>query len=109
PVLLGTPPLPGPTGWNRMETRFFSDASLRSRFLNRLTALLEKEFTNEKLFPILDRFESEIREEAALDRARWPGSNPDLRRGIAEVKSYITRRRSFLLGEVARMRRTEQP
>ena len=90
-----------------MEARFFGDMGLRLRFLNRLEELLEKEFTTEKLFPVLDRLESDISADAALDRARWPGPTPDLHRGIAQVKSYIKRRRAFLQGEVARMRRSQ--
>ncbi len=107
PILLGTRPLPGPTGWNRMEARFFSDPALRGRLLDRLQALLEKEFTTEKLFPILDGFEADISAEAALDRARWPSPTPDLHSGIAQVKNYIKRRRAFLMGEVARLREGE--
>jgi len=107
PILLGTRPLPGPTGWNRMEARFFSDTTLRMRFLNRLEELLEKEFTAEKLFPILDRLESDISADAAQDRARWPGTTSDLHGGIAQLKSYIKRRRAFLQGEVARMRQSK--
>jgi len=107
PILLGTRPLPGPTGWNRMEARFFGDRGLRLRFLNRLEELLEKEFTVEKLSPFLDRLESDISADAALDRARWPGPTRDLHSGIAQVKSYIKRRRAFLQGEVARMRQSQ--
>ncbi|MEO8429156.1 MAG: CotH kinase family protein [Verrucomicrobiota bacterium] len=105
PLLHGTQPLPGPTGWNRMANRFLGDTTLRIRFLDRLEELLEKEFTKQKLFPVLDQFESQIAPEAARDRARWPGATADLHSGIAGVKSYIERRRSYLLREVARMRR----
>ena len=104
-LLLGTQPLPGPTGWNRMANRFLDDTTLRTRFLDRLEELLQKEFTKQKLFPILDQFESQIAPEAALDRARWPGPTGNLHSGIAEVKSYIERRRTYLLREVARVRR----
>jgi spore coat protein H len=109
PALLGTRRLPGTTGWNRLEDRFLSETPLRRRFLDRLSELLEKEFKAEKLFPILDRFESEIAADAKQDRRRWPGSAPDLHSGIAQVKSYIERRRSFLLGEVRKLRENEPP
>ena len=108
PILLGTRRLQGPTGWNRMADRFFSEPELRSRFLRRLDDLLEKEFISEKLFSILDRLEADIRDAAALDRARWPGVTTDLHSGIAEVKDYILQRHTFLQSQLAEVRRTEQ-
>jgi spore coat protein CotH len=104
PLLLGRQSLPGPTGWNRMADCFLSDRTLRNRFLDRLKELLQKEFTKEKLFPILDQYESQLRQEAALDRKRWPSPATDFHSGIAEVKSYIERRRAFLVREVTRLR-----
>jgi len=102
-ILLGTRRQPSVTGWNRLLDRFFSEPALRARFVGRLGELLEKEFTTEKLFPILDRFESELGPDAALDRRRWSGASEDLHRGIAEVKSFIQRRRAFLQAELKRL------
>jgi len=102
PVLLGTRQLPGTTGWNRLADGFLSEPSLRARLLARLRELLDKEFTAEKLFPILDRLENQIGPTAALDRRRWPSPTPDLHTGIGEVKSYIKRRRAFLQAELAK-------
>jgi spore coat protein H len=107
PVLLGTRREPGVTGWNRMEDRFFSDPALRARFLDRLAELLNKEFTPEKLFPILDQFQADIAPEAEMDRRKWPGPAGDFRHGIAEVKKFIERRRAYLLSELPRLRRQE--
>jgi spore coat protein H len=106
PAILGTRQAPGVTGWNRLEDRFLSEPSLRARFLNRLQDLLEHEFTKEKLFPILDRLESDIGPEAALDRQRWPAFGPanDLHQGIAQVKRFIEQRRAFLLNELSQLR-----
>ena len=109
PILLGTQPLPGPTGWNRLEARFFSEPTLQSRLLKRLAELLEKEFTTEKLFPILDRLETDIAAEATLDRARWPSPTSDLHTGIADVKNYIKHRRAYLLTEMGRLREDQEP
>jgi spore coat protein H len=95
PILLGTQRLPGPTGWNRLQERFFSDPALRSRFLRRLSHLLDTEFTPEKLFPMVDQLESQLAAAASLDRRRW-GGPPDFRRGIAELKTFITKRRASL-------------
>ncbi len=104
PVLLGTRAMPGVTGWNRLADRFFEEPTLRGRFLERLSELLEKEFTPETLFPVLDKFESEIGREGDLDRKRWPGPTSDLHSGIAQVKRVIQGRRDYLLKEVARLR-----
>lgn len=101
PIMLGTRELPGVTGWNRLQDRFFSEPALRARFLKRLEQLLNQEFTEAKLFPLLDRLESQIAEAAAMDRRRWPAPAPDLHTGIAEVKDYIKRRRAFVRREIA--------
>ena len=107
PLLLGTRQSPGITGWNRMQERFFSDPTLRTRFFKRLAELLETEFTPEKLFPFLDRLESEIEPEAKLDRRRWPSQYADFHRGIAQVKTYVERRRAYLLAEIPKSRPAE--
>jgi spore coat protein H len=104
PVMLGTRRLPGITGWNRLEERFLSEPTLRAKFLARLTELLDQQFTTEKLFPILDQLESDIATDAAQDRSKWPGSDPDFRSGIRQVKTFIEQRRTFLIREVARLR-----
>ncbi len=101
---LGTEREPGVTGWNRMADRFFSSPALKARYVARLKQLLETEFTPDKLFPVLDAFEQQIEVVAKRDRARWPGTDPDLKAGIQGVKNYITKRRGFLLGELARLK-----
>lgn len=103
-ILLGTRQAPAVTGWNRLQDRFLSEPALRAQFLDRLAELLEKEFTADKLFPVLDRLESDIGPEAALDRRRWPGPAGDLHSGIAGVKSFIERRRTFLQNELTQLR-----
>lgn len=104
PVLLGTRRLPGITGWNRLEERFFSDPSLKARFVERLRTLLDKEFTEEKLFPVLDQLEASITPDGETDRRKWPGSAPDFHAGIRQVKVFIRQRRSFLTAEIERLR-----
>ncbi len=105
PVLLGTSREPGVTGWNRMADRYFSEPVLRERFLNRLQQLLQTVFTKEKLFPVIDRMESQIVDDVALDRRHWPGTSPNLHAGIKEVKQYIEDRRSFLLSQIGSLRK----
>ena len=104
-ILLGTRRLASVTGWNRLQDRFFSEPTLRGRFLDRLSELIEKEFTPAKLFPLLDQLESDLGPDAALDRQRWAGgANIDLHNGIAGVKRFIERRRAFLQVEVKKLR-----
>jgi len=105
PVMLGTRRQPGVTGWNRIEDRFLSVPSLRARFLDRLAELLDKEFTPEKLFPILEQLQADIAPEATMDRRKWPAPAPDFRDGIAQVKQFIERRRAYLLNELPQLRR----
>jgi len=107
PVLLGTRELPATTGWNRLMDRFLAEPTLRARFLDRLQNLLEKEFTTEKLFPILDQLESDIGPEAALDRERWGGGGSNLHNGIAQLKTFVKRRRAFLLEEIPKLRQVQ--
>lgn len=104
PVTLGTKSSPGVTGWNRLENRFFSEPALRAKFLDRLSELLNTEFTTAKLFPVLDKLEADIAPAAELDRLRWPGPAGDLHDGIAGVKSFIERRRAFLQAEIPKLR-----
>jgi len=106
PILLGTRQSPGVTGWNRLQDRFFSEPALRARFLDRLAQLLERELTTDKLFLVLDQLEADIGPEAALDRSRWPGPTEDLHDGIAGVKSYIERRRTWLQREIKQLRQS---
>jgi spore coat protein H len=106
PILLGTRAQPGVTGWNRLEDRFFSEPELRARFLDRLAELLAKEFTTEKLFPRLDKLQTEIAVAAEADRARWPSPAGDLHDGIQGVKAFIEQRRVYLLQEIPRLRKS---
>lgn len=105
PVMLGTRNLPGVTGWNRMEDRFFNEATLRNRFVSRLSVLLETEFTEEKLFPVIDRIQTAILADVQKDREQWPRPGQDVLWGIQQVKTFIKARRAFLQSEVNRMRR----
>jgi spore coat protein H len=100
PIFLGTASAPGVTGWNRMQDRFLSEPRFRARLLQRLDELLQTEFTPEKLFPVLDQLEEQVRADAALDRRRWPGPTPELREGIKGVKQYIQGRRAYLAREL---------
>jgi spore coat protein H len=98
---LGTAAQPAKIGWNKMFNAFWNEPALRKRLLDRLETLLQTEFTKEKLFPVLDRWESEFSVDVALDRQRWPNrTGNDFHAGIAGVKTYIEERRAFLLREI---------
>jgi hypothetical protein len=84
---------------------FYNEPTLRKRLLDRLDTLLKTVFTKEKLFPILDRWESEIGDDVALDRKRWPNPGADdIHTGIAGVKRYIEDRRAYLIREMKTQR-----
>ncbi len=104
PIELGTSRQPGVTGWNRMIDRFFSDSKLRARFADRLQELLEKEFTPEKVWPIIDQMAADMAPEAKLDRQLWPVQDPDVENAVGVVKEFIKNRRTFLLAELPRFR-----
>jgi spore coat protein H len=113
PIELGTRQLPGVTGWNRMQDRFFSHPELRARLADRLQELLEKEFTTEKLFPVIDKLAADMAPEAALDRQRWPLEHQhwppapysSVNEAVDGVKSFIRERRAFLLRDLQRFRK----
>jgi hypothetical protein len=77
---------------------------LRQKFLERLSELLNREFTTAKWFPVLDQLEQDIGPAAAVDRMRWPSQGGNLHTAIAGVKSLIEQRRAFLLREIATFR-----
>jgi spore coat protein CotH len=118
PVELGTSQMPGVTGWNRMMDKFFSHPELRKRLANRIEELLEKEFTPEKLDPIIDEMHAAMKPEAELDYRRWPNThgtewwrneNIGLEKSVQVVKQFVRDRRAFLKGEVAKLKRPEDP
>jgi spore coat protein H len=113
PIDLGTKRKPGVTGWNRLMDKFFSHPELRARLADRLQHLLEKEFTPEKLGPVINEMQAAISPEAALDYRRWPNPSSNgmyrddavgLDESINGVKRYIQDRRTFLLAELRKFR-----
>ena len=101
PLQLGTAAQPGTIGWNKMFDAFWKEPTLRKRLLDRIETLLQTQFTAEKLFPLLDDWESQIREDVARDRQRWPNrAGSDLHAGIEGIKRYVEARRGFLLRQI---------
>lgn len=112
PVELGTSEMPGVTGWNRMMDKFFSHPELRKRLAKRIDDLLEKEFTPEKLDPVIDEMHAAMKPEAEMDYRRWPNlhgtewwrdEKVGLEKSVQTVKQFVRDRRAFLKGEVANM------
>ena len=87
-----------------MMDRFFSHKDLRAKLADRLEELIEKEFTPEKLFPVIDRLAMEIGPEAELDRKVWPGPAQGYKEAVQGVKQFIEDRRAFVLSELPRLR-----
>jgi len=105
PLQLGTHAQPGTIGWNKLFDALYNEPVLHKRLLDRLEVLLKTEFTKEKLFPVLDRWESEISTDVALDRERWPNRGAEnLHVGIVGVKRYIEDRRTYLSREIKAQR-----
>ncbi len=93
---VGTEKYPGPTGWNRLLDRFFSDPILKKRFHDRLGVLLTEVFTEEKLTARIDELVQSAAREAELDRKRWGGTSP-WPDAVERVRSFVTQRRQFLI------------
>jgi spore coat protein H len=112
PIELGTRAVPGVTGWNRLQDRFFSHPELRRRLAVRLHELLETEFTPEKLGPVIDQMQAAIESEAALDYKRWPNragspwyrnDGVPVRTSIETVTRFVQKRQVFVRAELTRL------
>jgi hypothetical protein len=104
PLLLGTQPLPGPTGWNRMANRFLDDTTLRTRFLDRLKNCCKRNSPNKSCFPFWTSLNRKSRRKQLSIAPVGLANRQTALLGIAEVKSlYPKRRRTYLLREVARL------
>ena len=99
--------LPGASGWWRQPGWFsgplLSNPRFRAHFVARVKQLLETEFTEEKLYPELDRYAVLLQDEVRF-KAPSRGMDPDdasrlLREDIGLLKTFVRRRRAFLLAE----------
>jgi len=88
-ILLGpTRRLPAVTGWNRLQDRFFSEPTLRARFLDRLGELLEKNSSRRNSFPSSTSLNpTSVRKPQWIDAA-GPARMKISIAGIAGVKSF---------------------
>ncbi|MCX7680611.1 MAG: CotH kinase family protein [Anaerolineae bacterium] len=100
PIDSGTVTSPKADGkWNKLITRVLRNEAFRFAYCRRLRALLEEEFTEAALFPLIDALHSYIAPYAEADTLKW-GSNEDFRNGPAELKTYITNRRGWLKAQI---------
>lgn len=107
PLRLGTAAQPSTIGWNKMFNAFWNEPALRKRLFDRMENLLQSEFTREKLFPLLDEWETEIGADVTRDRQRWPNrAGGNLHAGVNGVKEFILERRTFLLRQIKTGRAT---
>jgi hypothetical protein len=75
----------------------------RQRFLARINDLLASEFTEARLFPLVDalrtRLADEVRYRATLMKENPEGALQLLDRNLASIKSLVTQRRQWLLDQ----------
>jgi len=99
--------LPGASGWWRQPGWFsgpiLANPRFRSQFVARVKQLVQAEFTEEKLYPILDQYAGMLTEEVRL-KAPQRGMDPNdasalLRQDIALLKTFVRKRRAFLLAD----------
>jgi PKD repeat protein/spore coat protein CotH len=85
---------PGTTGWNRVTDRFFAVTEFRAEFLRQLNEVLATVFREELWWPRIDAQAAAAAAASDLDDLKWGG---DWTAGVAEMKQYVTNRRSWLL------------
>jgi hypothetical protein len=98
---------PGASGWWRQPGWFsgpmLANPTYRALFVARVKHLLQTEFTEEKLGPLLDRYaadlESEVRFKAPLRGMDEGGASARLRQDVRLLKTFIRKRRAFLLAD----------
>jgi hypothetical protein len=102
PILLGTSAQPGVTGWNRMMNKFVAQPDLLAMYHGKLRNLCLASFAEDTLFPLIDSLVEEAGADIDLDRAKWNGDTKGTvwRAAVPVVKSYITNRRTVILGSL---------
>ncbi len=114
PASLGGPGGRNPyAGWWRapglIAGPLLSNPVFRERFLRRLREVVETDFTEEKIFPLIDAMEKRLEGEIPL-RAKVTGQNPvqvaALFRGhLRSFRDQVVHRRKFILDELNRLQR----
>jgi len=81
-----------------------ANAEFRRRFLDRLEAICQKEFTESSIFPLIARLEERLRDEVQT-RAQLRGRDPaaaleEFQRHLESLRRQVTYRRDFILKEL---------
>jgi hypothetical protein len=101
----GSPFARGAPGWWRPPGYFsgplLANPQFRNVFLTRTKEILDRFYTQEIYFPLIDQLADRVREDAIL-RARAMGRDPEfgaqaLARTVERLKSHLVKRRQFLL------------
>jgi len=100
-------PTGGGAGWWRsggyISKPVLANPQFRVRYLSRVRELLQTEFAEAKLFPLIDRYGDTLREEVEL-RASATGqdsarSRQEFESNLASLKEFVTKRREWLLAQ----------
>lgn len=84
---------------NHLSQRVLNNDTYFERLRAHLTQLLTDEFTEDKLFPKIDKYYAEISDVAHQDTTKWP-TNPQFDQERDRLKDWIRRRRQFLFKEL---------
>ena len=84
---------------NRLSNRVLNNPTYFERLRVKLTAMLDNEFTEEKLFPQIDAHYQAIANLAYQDDRKWP-TNEEFDHERERLKDWIRRRRRFLFNEL---------
>lgn len=103
PIDMGTQEHPfGPGGWNMLRTRVLRVPEFRDYYCRRLDEYMDTIFSDAVLHPQVDAVWAAIEQEGLRDwrKPEWEGNAMFLAAPTA-IKSFITRRKEFLRGEMA--------
>jgi hypothetical protein len=90
-----------PGGW--ISKPLLANPTFRKHFLARIKDLLQSEFTEARLFPLMeqyrDRLKEEVRFRAQIQHGDPAAAEHQLEANIASLKDFATRRREWLLSQ----------
>lgn len=84
---------------NRLSRLVLSNPVYYDRLKAKLATLLETEFTEAKMFALIDRFYAQITDLAHQDTRKWP-TNEQFDQERDRLKDWVKRRRTFLYREL---------
>ena len=100
PIDGGTENGPKPDGaWNQLATAVLQDDAFRYVYCRRLRELLDDEFAEAAMFARIDEAYALVKSSAEADLYKW-GTNAEFNARPNELKTYIARRRAWLLEQM---------